>query len=332
MKKKGGKQVLLNAISARLDATPTSTPCNVNYADMEPLLRKIERRLSLDRLNGPAYPPRWMAVKLMEGDKDAVDLARRTHEDAGHIIDLVQEYRGSFEEQSGEAPELYIGRSRLRFADSVAGWCVTRSASPEYPLSERIDRIVCNRIAGPAILIGVMYLLYYFSIVQGYKLTSFTWPILAWFRSMMETLTPRPGFLEIPLARSFLLWLVDSMNALLNYVPIFFILFALIAILEDSGYMPRMAFIMDRILHRFGLHGQSILPMVLGGIYVGGSAVPAVMACKGIPTNRSAWHGLTIPCQLLAKGPLYIPSSTRTLPAQGVAMFFISTGAFSRTL
>jgi ferrous iron transport protein B len=330
MKKGQGKHALLNAISSWLDSTPENRRFNLNYVNMEPLLREVEKSLSS---NGTAceYPSRWLAVKLMEGDDHAANLVRSTQRNARYVIGLTREYRRSFEEQSDEAPELHIGRSRLRFADSLVGRCVTRSVSAvsaERPLSERIDLVVCNRIAGPIILIGVMYLLYYLSIVQGYKLTSYTWPILAWFRSLVETLTPLPGFIDIPLTRSFLLWFIDSITALLNYVPIFFILFALIAILEDSGYMPRMAFIMDRVLHRFGLHGQSILPMVLGGIYVGGCAVPAVMSCKGIPDERSRLATiLTIPMlNCLAKVPLYILLINAYFASyRGFAMFFIST-------
>jgi ferrous iron transport protein B len=121
---------------------------------------------------------------------------------------------------------------------------------------------------------------------------------------------------------------VDSINALLNYIPIFFILFGLIAILEDSGYMPRMAFIMDRLFSRFGLHGQSTLPMVLGGIYVGGCAVPGVMSCKGIPDERSRLATILIIPMLncLAKVPLYVLMiNIYFADHKGLAMFFIST-------
>ena len=114
-------------------------------------------------------------------------------------------------------------------------------------MSDRIDKLVCHRFLGPVILVGVIWLLYYLSIVQGYNITNYTWPLLAKIRSLAEAVTPDPGFIEIPLLRAFVLWFVDSINALLNYIPIFFILFGLIAILEDSGYMPRMAFIMDRL-------------------------------------------------------------------------------------
>ncbi|OPY61814.1 MAG: Ferrous iron transport protein B [Syntrophorhabdaceae bacterium PtaU1.Bin034] len=325
MKKGQGKKELVNAISTGTDLPATGDPLYVDYGPMEPFLREMEERLSsgTDKI----YPFRWAAVKLMEGDDEVEELVRRTHSDALHVTAFVQECRRAFEVQYGEAPEAHIGRSRYHLAESIARSCVTRTSAGR-PLSERIDRVVCNRVMGPVMLIAVMYLLYYLSIVQGYKLTAYTWPFLATLRSMVEVLTPLPGFIEIPLARSFFLWFTDSVNALLNYIPLFFILFALIAILEDSGYMPRMAFIMDRILHRFGLHGQSILPMVLGGIYVGGCAVPAVMACKGIPDERSRLATiLTIPMlNCLAKVPLYILLINAYFAIhKGVAMFFIST-------
>ncbi|MFA7426002.1 MAG: nucleoside recognition domain-containing protein, partial [Desulfosarcinaceae bacterium] len=195
-------------------------------------------------------------------------------------------------------------------------------------LSDRIDQVVCHRLLGPIILLGVIWLLYYLSIVQGYHITNYTWPLLAKIRSLAEAVTPQPGFIEIPMLRALVLWFVDSVNALLNYIPIFFILFGLIAILEDSGYMPRMAFIMDRLFSRYGLHGQSTLPMVLGGIYVGGCAVPGVMACKGIPDERSRLATILIIPMLncLAKVPLYVLLINIYFAAHKAwAMFFIST-------
>jgi ferrous iron transport protein B len=98
--------------------------------------------------------------------------------------------------------------------------------------------------------------------------------------------------------------------------------------MEDSGYMPRMAFIMDRLFSRYGLHGQSTLPMVLGGIYVGGCAVPGVMSCKGIPDERSRLATILIIPMLncLAKVPLYVLLINIYFAAhKGLAMFYIST-------
>ena len=181
---------------------------------------------------------------------------------------------------------------------------------------------------GPLVLVAVIWLLYYISIVQGYNLTNHTWPLLAKLRGFVAAIVPDPGFIDVPLISAFALWLIDSVNALLNYIPIFFILFGLIAFMEDSGYMPRMAFIMDRLFSRYGLHGQSTLPMVLGGIYVGGCAVPGVMSCKGIPDERSRLTTILIIPMLncLAKVPLYVLLINIYFSAnKGLAMFFIST-------
>ena len=122
--------------------------------------------------------------------------------------------------------------------------------------------------------------------------------------------------------------MVDSANTLLNYVPIFFILFTLIAILEDSGYMARIAFILDRVFHSFGLHGQSTLPFILGGVFAGGCAVPGVMATKSIPDERSRLATiLTVPyMNCLAKAPLYILLiNIYFADHKSWALFFIST-------
>ena len=136
------------------------------------------------------------------------------------------------------------------------------------------------------------------------------------------------GFLEDPYTRAMGLWMVDSANTLLNYVPIFLILFALIAILEDSGYMARIAFILDKVLNRYGLHGQSTLPLILGGVFAGGCAVPGIMATKGIPDNRARMATIfAVPfMNCLAKVPLYtLLLGIFFVEDKGLMMFYIST-------
>jgi ferrous iron transport protein B len=176
------------------------------------------------------------------------------------------------------------------------------------PWSERIDRVVLNRVAAPFFLLAAIYLVYELSIVQGNELTRLTWPALVFLRTGIASLLPSPGLLFDPYSRLLGLWVVDSASALLNYIPVFFILFALIAVLEESGYMARIAFILDRVFHGFGLHGQSTLPFILSGVMAGGCAVPGVMATRAIPDRRSRLGTiLTAPfmnCQ--AKLPLYI--------------------------
>lgn len=108
-------------------------------------------------------------------------------------------------------------------------------------------------------------MVYQLVIVFGYKLTDYTWPILAGFKNFVISILSEPYPAQVPMITDFGEWMVNSANALLNYIPIFIILFAIIAIIEDVGYMPRITFILDRIFKKYGLHGQSTLPLVLGG-------------------------------------------------------------------
>lgn len=328
MKTGMGKKELSDILVKVSSGDKTSKPAQIDYHELEPYIRELENILSETVKEKSKYPLRWLAIKLIEGDEGIDNILKKSVSGIKGILEHAEKLREEFLETFRESPEMYISRRKFEVADDLLRTSVVKKEMEKKTATDIIDSFVCHKYMGPAILVGVIYLLYYLSIVQGYNITDYTWPLLAKIRSFTESITPSPGFIEEPLIRSFSLWFVDSVNALLNYIPIFFILFALIAFLEDSGYMPRMAFIMDRILNRFGLHGQSTLPMVLGGIYVGGCAVPAVMSCKGIPDERSRLATILIIPLLncLAKVPLYVLLINIYFAAhKGLAMFFIST-------
>jgi len=328
MKNGQGKKELQDMIDVVAAVKKKIEPLRIDYQEMEPVLRKIIDRLATETTLSVQYPLRWLAIKLMEGDEAVQGMVRDQHPQVDAFMAMVDQARTDFEKEVGDAPEVHIATCRYKAADTISRACLQLPKGTRRPLSDKFDDIVCHRFFGPAFLVGIIWLLYYLAIVQGYNITNYTWPLLAKLRSLTEAVTPEPGFIDIPLLREFSLWIVDSVNALLNYIPIFFILFALIAILEDSGYMPRMAFIMDRLFSRYGLHGQSTLPMVLGGIYVGGCAVPGVMSCKGIPDERSRLATILIIPLLncLAKVPLYVLLINIYFAAHKAwAMFFIST-------
>jgi len=321
-----GKNDLLKSIQSASRPEQNYEPLRIDYGSMEPFLSRVQEMLS--ESGDPSYPLRWLSVKLMEGDAEARKLIEKQLSNANELLEFVEKQRGNFESQNEEKSERHIAFSRYLAADTISKYCVRTVTGTTVPLSDKVDRVLCNRYLGPVILLGVIWLLYELSIVQGYKLTSYTWPFLAKLRELTAFIMPDPGFVWEPLIRSFSLWFVDSINALLNYIPIFFILFGLIAILEDIGYMPRMAFILDRLFRRFGLHGQSTLPMVLGGVFVGGCAVPGIMSTKGIPDERARFATILIIPMLncLAKTPLYILMINNYFPEhKGMAMIFIAT-------
>lgn len=328
MKQGRGKKELLSAIQKVTEQKEPQTPVRVDYKEMESSLEEIKKLLGSDTDLAGIYPLRWMAIKLMEGDEEIHRLIRQKESNCKELLARVSIIRDKFETVFKDKTEMFIAQRRYEAAEAIAKTCLTLPAKAKRPLSDKIDTFVCHKFLGPVIMVGLIWLLYYLAIVQGYNITNYTWPLLAKLRSFTAAVMPDPGFIDIPLIRAFALWIVDSVNALMNYIPIFFILFGLIAILEDSGYMPRMAFIMDRLFNRFGLHGQSTLPMVLGGIYIGGCAVPGIMSCKGIPDERSRMATILIIPMLncLAKIPLYVLLiNVYFAQHKGLAMFFIST-------
>ncbi len=301
-----GRKILLQAIETSV-LSGTSSDFKVDYGPMEPDIQAIASAITATTGTFP-YPLRWLAIKLMEGDIEVERLINATIPESDKILNQVKERQQKFRQNQGESPEKHIAYARYREADRLNATFVTQKPMTSKSLTDKIDAVVCHKVLGPVLLALVVFALYNLSIVQGYKITNYTWPLLAKLRELTEWLMPDPGFITEPLIRSLSLWFVDSVNALLNYIPIFFILFSLIAILEDSGYMPRMAFLLDRLLARFGLHGQSTLPMVLGGVYVGGCAVPAIMSTRGIPDEKARFATMMIIPMLncLAKIPLYI--------------------------
>lgn len=321
-----GKKELRDAILATANRKEGKT-LRIAYEDLEPVIEKLEAKLQKTTL-AETYPLRWISVKLVEGDSEAERVVIEELGAASPELELARKIRRDFEEEHFMPVADYMVGCRDRLASSIVEICVKETKKGKANISEKIDALVLNRFLAPIFLVATVFIIYQLSIVKGYDLTQYWWPMLAKLRAIVAGVLPDAGMLEDPYSRSMILWMVDSANALLNYIPIFLILFALIAILEDSGYMARIAFILDKMFFAFGLHGQSTLPFILGGVFAGGCAVPGVMATKGIPDERSRLATiLTVPyMNCLAKIPFYtLLVSVFFVEYKAWVMLFLST-------
>ncbi len=314
--KRRGRRELFEAVQ-RAAGHKVVQPFRVDYGELEHYIAEAEE---LVRHDGD-LPSRWLAIKALEADDVVLE---KTGTNREQIKDLTGRIHSRHDLDVDQA----IARLRYDNADVVYHKCVREKKGHQDTLTAKTDRLILNRWCAFPILGGVIFLIYQLAIVWGYKLTDYTWPLLAAVKNKIIAVLPAATSIEVPMLTDFGIWMTNSVIALLNYIPIFFILFALIAILEDVGYMPRMAFILDRIFKRFGLHGQSTLPLVLGGAFVGGCAVPGVMATKGIADARARLATiLTVPyMNCLAKVPFYTLLLGAFFKEQmSIMMFFIST-------
>lgn len=340
-KKGKGKKELGAAI--KKVAKSEHEPFRLDYGPLEIFIDNFSTILAESSILSTSYPLRWLAVKLLEGDAEAKALVQKHLPGSEKVLSQIEEARNRFEDEQGTAAEQHIAYMRYKTAAGIVSEASTRNRKQGNTLSDKADKIICHRILGPIILVAILIALYEIAIDFGDDMATWFWgnpvDIFGWkpgwnlsiwpeIENFVASLLPAPGFLVDPLSRSLLIWVTKGVTSILNYLPIFFLLFALIAILEDSGYMPRMAFILDRLLRRYGLHGQSTLPLILGGVYVGGCAIPGVMATKAIPDEKARLATILIVplMNCLAKVPLYlIMISAFFQENAGLAMFFIAT-------
>ncbi|WP_419657309.1 FeoB4: ferrous iron transport protein B [Desulfosarcina variabilis str. Montpellier] len=321
-----GKKELRDAILAA-SQRDTHNPLHIAYEELESAIKDLQAKIDATHLAG-TYPVRWLAVKLVEGDSEVQRIVTEALGASCDVLQTARRIKAAFEDEHYMDVADYMVGCRDRLANDIIESCVRETRNGKPTITDMIDTVVLNRFLAPIFLVATVFIIYQLSIVKGYDLTQYWWPVLAKLRSVIAAMLPDAGMLQDPYIRSMGLWMVDSANALLNYIPIFLILFALIAILEDSGYMARIAFILDKLFHSFGLHGQSTLPFILGGVFAGGCAVPGVMSTKGIPDERSRMATiLTVPyMNCLAKVPFYtLLINVFFVPYKSWVMLFLST-------
>ncbi|RBQ29672.1 ferrous iron transport protein B [Aliarcobacter vitoriensis] len=317
----GGDEIMKSIVSV-YEKQEVFEKFELNYEEFENYIKEIENEIEDSNLN---ISKRWLAIKALENDTTIIDYLKQN---ITNIDEKLENARNKFKEQYNKNITTFLATFRYDSAEIIYSKNVKEEKKGKETFTDKADKIILNRFLALPILFALMFLVYQISIVYGYKLTDYTWPILASLKNFVIDISPEANFTEVPMISDFAIWMVNSANALLNYIPIFFILFALIAIMEDVGYMPRMAFILDRVFKKFGLHGQSTLPLVLGGAMVGGCAVPGVMATKGIADDRARMATvLTVPyMNCLAKVPFYtLLLGAFFKPDMALMMFFIST-------
>ena len=223
------------------------------------------------------FPPRYFALKMIEGDKEITQLLDSSPhmERWQHMADAA---RKEIEEALGEDIETALSNQKYGFVSGALKETYTAAKNMRNTLSDKLDAIVTHRIWGFPIFFAIMWLMFYTtfelgSYPQGWIEWGVDWLYNA-VRNVMEA-----GALRNMLTDG----VINGVGSVLVFLPNIMILYLFISFLEDSGYLARAAFIMDKVMHRMGVHGKSFIPMVMGF----GCNVPAVMACRTIECRTS---------------------------------------------
>ena len=261
----GTKELLEATISVA--ASQKAPGVTVDYGDL--LEGKIAELVEELKKSGTVtYPLRWIAIKLLEKDADVIGKVMR-FDNTEAVIQKAEAIREEIKNQVDL--DIVFQEYRHRFAVEVYNTCLTQAPTTLETRSDRYDKILTHRIWGLPIFMLVMWLLFNFvntvgAVPQGWIEDGFT-ALQAW----VVTAIPE-GQLQSLISDG----IIAGVGAVLSFVPLILLLFLGISFLEDTGYMARAAFVIDRVMRACGLHGKSFIPLLLGF----GCSVPSVMGAR----------------------------------------------------
>lgn len=223
------------------------------------------------------YPPRWLSLKLLEQDEEVGRKIKRNSKKYRAILSPVDREIQKITSILGDDPETLIADQRYGFASGAFHEAVKITFKDRISLTDQIDRVLTSRILGIPFFLLIIW--------GSFQLTFTLGEIpMHWIESGFNMLgTIFSHWITLPWLESLVVnGIIGGVGSVLVFLPNILILFLIIALLEDTGYMARAAFISDRVMHFFGLHGKSFIPMVIGF----GCNVPAVMATRVLENNK----------------------------------------------
>lgn len=282
-------------------------PVDISYGpDLDPALTEMTARIMAKSFLSNRYPARWVALKYLESDDQIREQGRAADPELALWLEarsdeVAQHLRATL----GTYPEAIIADFRYGFIASVLkGGVVTRDdLYGRLDASDKLDMLLTHKLLGPVLMLAVLFLVYQITFTLGEYPMVWLQDLFAWAGETLKDAMP-DGLLRSLLVDG----VIAGVGGVMGFLPLVMLIFLMIAFLEDSGYMARIAYMLDRVFRLFGLHGCSVMPFIISGGIGGGCAVPGVMASRTLrsPKERIATI-LTAPFMTCgAKLPVFI--------------------------
>ncbi|MCB9136941.1 MAG: ferrous iron transport protein B [Caldilineaceae bacterium] len=260
---------------------PQSLPQPVYPKALEQAITDLESKIQTVPNLTEAYRARWLAVKMLENDPAILEYLEEMG--AADLLAAGEAAQAQVEEKTGEDTETLIVDRRYEFIGDIVGHALERPSDSTLTLSDRADEIITHRIWGLPIFLLIMWLVFQFT-------ANVSAPFLDWVDVFINERVARwagalfgaVGLGDTWLSSVIIDGVIAGVGGVLVFVPVLLFLYMALALLEDSGYMARAAFVMDRVMRTMGLHGKSFLPMIVGF----GCTVPAVYATRTLENEK----------------------------------------------
>lgn len=320
-KGQGLKEAMDNAI--KLAQAGTRKPLRLAYGpDIDSALLEMEKLIEADYFLVERYHPRFTALKLLENDTDMQREAQEANpEIAAKLQAICKRVASHVRDTFNTSTESIITDHRYGFIHSILkdGVVFADPARDRLALSDKIDKVLTNAFFGPLIMLGVLYLMYQITFELGAYPQEWVEDGFGVLGDICRDILPE-GLVSSLVVDG----IIAGVGGVLSFVPLIMIMFALISFMEDSGYMARMAYMMDRIFRFFGLHGASVMPYVISGGIAGGCAIPGAMATRTLRSPKEKLATLlTLPYMTCgAKLPVFLLLAGAFFPDNAATVMF----------
>ncbi len=317
-KGEGLDEMLDCAIEIATRGTPVCEARRIHYnKDIEEAVSDLKANLKELFGDSPPFDPRWGAIKLLENDSLVIDKLKQLYGSRSNkVLESAIRWRNMLADRLGDEPEIIITDERYGFIAGIVAESVTESGIKKIDVSRNIDLVLTNRFLGFPVFIFFIWLMFQ----ATFKLGAYP---MEWIESGVSILSATvdaalgPGLLKEFLKDG----VVAGVGSVIIFLPNILILFFFIALFEDTGYMARAAFLMDRVMHTIGLHGKSFIPMLMGF----GCNVPAIMAARTLESQKDRILTILITpfMSCSARLPVYIVLAGTFFAAHAGTLIFV---------
>jgi len=297
----GMDELLEQAIRLAESTAPPDRTRRVKYsADIEEAIGRLAFFMESKTDGSLPYLPRWVAVKLLEDDAIVQERLIAAASDAGRqILQAAQALRKHLTDRFDEDPQIVMTDERYGFIAGIVREVQTSTTQQRVDISRSIDLVLTHRLVGFPIFIFFIWAMFQLTFTLG------EYPV-KWIQTGVELASGTAASLmpEGILKSLVVDGIIAGVGSVIKFMPNILILFFCIALFEDTGYMARSAFLMDRIMHLIGLHGKSFIPMLMGF----GCNVPAIMAARTLESEKDRILTILITpfMSCSAKLPVYV--------------------------
>lgn len=330
----GTEELLDASIALAQEKKGQWSPLNISYGpDLDPVLDEMEKMIEDAQFLTDKVPARWTGIKYLERDEDVVIKGRMSNTTlSDKLEDMAREVAEHTKKTLHAEPDALIADHRYGFIAGIIKDVVSYPVLDEDRVSrsDEMDKVLTHTILGPAIMLGIIFLIYKVTFSVGEIPMGWLEMLFGWMGDTVSAALPE-GHLRSLLVSG----IIDGVGGVLGFVPLIMFMFLMISALEDSGYIARMAYMLDRVFKIFGLHGTSVLPFIVSGGIAGGCAVPGVMASRTLRSPKEKLATIFVAPYMTcgAKVPVFLMLTSAFFPENSAQiMLVITLGAWAMAL